>query len=113
MKRILSAALLITVTVSSFAQSIEKKAVADTAGKYKPANDRVYQFALSGEQIGLLLQSSQAGVIPYLKTIKLSMDKLDEAQQVFATIINGVAYQYRQQFVSDSLRAAKPAIKKQ
>lgn len=106
------ALLLLLATLSNFAQSIEKRAPADTAGKYRATNNRIYQFALNGEQISLLLQSSQAGVIPYLKTIKLPMDKLDEAQQVFATIINGVAYQYRQQFVADSLRATKPATKK-
>lgn len=112
MRKIFFTALLILATLTNFAQSMEKRAAADTAGKYKAADNRIYQFALNGEQISLLLQSSQAGVIPYLKTIKLPMDKLDEAQQVFATIINGVAYQYRQQFVADSLRATKPAIKK-
>ncbi|MBK0378581.1 hypothetical protein [Mucilaginibacter segetis] len=105
-KAILTIALLACAAVT-FGQTTKEKAKPDTS-KYQPDPKRVYQIGLTGDQLSSLMGTSQEGVIPYLKKIKLPMDKLDDAQVYFQTIQTAVATQFRKQYVADSLSAVKP-----
>jgi hypothetical protein len=91
------------ISAVSFAQTVTPKK--DSVYKADPA--RVYQVSLTADQLIALVQTSQHGLVPYLK---LSMDKLDNAHHYFNGIVASISDQYRKQYVADSLKAVKPLI---
>ncbi|WP_374951122.1 hypothetical protein [Mucilaginibacter sp.] len=97
--------------VNSFSQTPQSKKDSSKAAGYQPDPNKLYNIALTSNQISTLLQSSQAGVIPLLKAIKLPMDKLDDTQAYFAALTGNISNQYRRQYVTDSLKSIQP-IKK-
>jgi len=113
MKKTISTIAITLIGALTYGQSNLLKPTPDTAKSYKADPNRAYQIALTIDQLNVLLQTSQAGFVPYLKGIKLPMDKLDNAQAYHTGIINQVVTQYRQQFVGDSLKHVADNIKKQ
>jgi hypothetical protein len=111
MKKAILIIALALISAVSIAQTKPQPVKKDTALIYKADPARVYQVSLTAEQLMSLVQTSQAGVVPYLKYIKLPMDKLDYAQSYFNTIVASVSEQYRKQYVADSLRTVKPLKK--
>jgi hypothetical protein len=105
-KSILTIALLAIATIS-FAQT--KKDT--TKSEYKADPKRVYTIEITADQLSSVVETSRAGIIPYLKTVKLTMDKLDEAQAYFNGIHSRLADQYRKQYLADSLKTLKPKQK--
>ena len=96
--------ILLSTVISTVCLAQVKK---DTARKYVPDPNRVYNLNLHARDIQTLLQTSQAGFIPFLKSIKLPMDKLDEAQTYFNNLQQTVIRQFREQFAADSLKAVR------
>ncbi|MEO7212665.1 hypothetical protein [Mucilaginibacter sp.] len=110
MKKAIFITAMMAITISAFSQAKTDviKAPADTT--YRPDQKRVYTIQLTAGQLIDLTQTSQAGVIPYLKSVKLTMDKLEGVQGYFNTIHQGIAIQFRQQYVADSLAYRKKAL---
>lgn len=75
--------------------------------KYSPDPKRLYQLQVTADQLGSLMETSQAGIIPYLKKVKLPMDKLDNAQIYFLGLHQQLVTQFRQQYIADSLKSIK------
>jgi hypothetical protein len=107
MKKTILTFALLAITAISFAQT--KKDT--TKSEYKADPKRVYTIEITAEQLSSMVETSRAGIIPYLKTIKLPMDKLDEAQAYFNGIHSRLADQYRKQYLTDSLKTLKLKLK--
>jgi hypothetical protein len=107
MKKIILTIVIMTIAGVSFAQT--KKDT--TKAAYQPDPKRVYSFQLTADRLSSLIETSRTGVIPYLKSVKLTMDKLDEAQAYFINIHQQLADQFRKQYLTDSLNTVKPKLK--
>lgn len=105
-KSIFTIALLAIATIS-FAQTKKDTTKSD----YKADPKRIYTIEITADQLSSIVETSRAGIIPYLKTVKLPMDKLDEAQAYFNGIHSRLADQYRKQYLADSLKTIKPKQK--
>ncbi len=107
MKRSILTIALLAIATISFSQTKKDTTKSD----YKADPKRIYTIEITADQLSSIVETSRAGIIPYLKTIKLPMDKLDEAQAYFNGIHSRLADQYRKQYLTDSLKTLKPKLK--
>jgi hypothetical protein len=75
---------------------------------YRPDPKRLYIIQLTAEQLQALVQTSQAGVIPFLETTAIKLADLKKVQPYYSDIYQIVSWQLRQQYLVDSLSFRNP-----